>query len=87
MSGCRDLLFNVMEHRFDIPQIRHFVETQGLQFLGFEQLPPGTLDQFRQRYPEPASTRDLAAWHSFEQEHPQTFANMYLFWVQKTQSH
>ena len=86
-SGCRDLLFNVMEHRFDIPQIRHFVETHGLQFLGFEQLPPGALDQFRQRYSEAASTRDLAAWHSFEQDHPQTFANMYLFWVQKTQSH
>jgi 2-polyprenyl-3-methyl-5-hydroxy-6-metoxy-1,4-benzoquinol methylase/tetratricopeptide (TPR) repeat protein len=85
-SGCRDLLFNVMEHRFDIPQIRHFVETHGLQFLGFEQLPPGALDQFRQRYSEAAST-DLGAWHSFEQEHPQTFANMYMFWVQKVRQH
>jgi SAM-dependent methyltransferase len=85
-SGCRDLLFNVMEHRFDIPQIRHFIETHGLQFLGFEQLPPGALDQFRQRHSEAASARDLVAWHSFEQKHPQTFANMYIFWVQKTQS-
>jgi 2-polyprenyl-3-methyl-5-hydroxy-6-metoxy-1,4-benzoquinol methylase len=86
-SGCRDLLFNVMEHRFDIPEIRTFIETHGLQFLGFEQLPAGALDQFRQCYSDEASTRDLAAWHSFEQDHPQTFANMYLFWVQKAQSH
>ena len=26
---------------------------------------------------------DLAQWDAFEQEHPETFAGMYNFWVQK----
>ena len=39
MSGCRDLLFNVMEHRFTIPEIAAFLEEQDLTFLGFEPNP------------------------------------------------
>ncbi len=80
-SGCRDLLFNVMEHRFTIPQIKEFLDANHLAFLGFEQLPPETLARFWQQYP--AAMRDLASWHSFEQLHPLTFSEMYLFWVQK----
>ena len=83
MSGCRDLLFNVMEHQFTIPQIAAFIAANRLNFLGFEQLPPDVHAQFRQQFPDPSARRDLAAWHSFEQLHPYTFGNMYLFWVQK----
>jgi hypothetical protein len=36
MSGCRDLLFNVMEHRFTIPEIAAFLQENDLSFLGFE---------------------------------------------------
>jgi 2-polyprenyl-3-methyl-5-hydroxy-6-metoxy-1,4-benzoquinol methylase len=83
-SGCRDLLFNVMEHQFTIPQIADFLESNRLTFLGFEQLLPDTLEKFRQRFPTPEAVRDLASWHRFEERHPHTFGNMYFFWVQKT---
>ena len=83
-SGCRDLLFNVMEHRFTIPQIEEFLEANHLTFLGFEQLPPDVLRQFQQRFPNADAMRDLGSWHAFEQMHPLTFGNMYFFWVQKT---
>lgn len=82
MSGCRDLLFHVMEHEFTIPQIKAFLDANGLMFLGFEQLQPGVLEQFQRQFPS-ASQRDLAAWHDFEQANPLSFINMYLFWVQK----
>jgi len=83
-SGCRDLLFNVMEHHFTIPQIADFLESNRLTFLGFEQLLPDTLEKFRQLFPQPDAVRDLASWHRFEERHPYTFSNMYFFWVQKS---
>src|SRR5262249_4359341 len=35
LSGCRDLLFNVMEHRFTIPEIAAFLNENDLSFLAF----------------------------------------------------
>jgi 2-polyprenyl-3-methyl-5-hydroxy-6-metoxy-1,4-benzoquinol methylase len=83
-SGCRDLLFNVMEHQFTIPQIREFLDANGLTFLGFSQLPPHVLRQFQQQFPDARAMNDLGSWHAFEQANPLTFGNMYFFWVQKT---
>jgi 2-polyprenyl-3-methyl-5-hydroxy-6-metoxy-1,4-benzoquinol methylase len=82
-SGCRDLLFNVMEHQFTIPQIAAFLDSNRLTFLGFEQLLPDTLEKFRERFSNPDAVRDLTSWHRFEERHPYTFSNMYFFWVQK----
>ena len=36
LSGCRDLLFHVQEHRFTIPMIEDALEQLDLTFLGFE---------------------------------------------------
>jgi 2-polyprenyl-3-methyl-5-hydroxy-6-metoxy-1,4-benzoquinol methylase len=83
-SGCRDLLFNVMEHQFTIPQIEDYLDENRLTFLGFEQLPPDVLRQFQQQFPNADAMRDLGSWHAFEKMNPLTFGNMYFFWVQKT---
>ena len=85
-SGCRDLLFNVMEHEFTIPEIKTFLDANCLTFLGFEQLRPDTGERFRQQFPDPSARRDLTAWHAFEQKNPHTFGNMYFFWVQKSET-
>jgi 2-polyprenyl-3-methyl-5-hydroxy-6-metoxy-1,4-benzoquinol methylase/Flp pilus assembly protein TadD len=82
-SGCRDLLFNVMEHQFTIPEIEAFLDANHLGFLGFGQLPPEVLRKFQQQFSDAGAMRDLAAWHAFEQKNPLTFGNMYFFWVQK----
>jgi 2-polyprenyl-3-methyl-5-hydroxy-6-metoxy-1,4-benzoquinol methylase len=84
ISGCRDLLFNVMEHQFTIPQIEAFLDADHLTFLGFEQLPPEVSGQFRRQFPDADAVRDLKCWHAYEQMHPLTFGNMYFFWVQQT---
>ena len=83
-SGCRDLLFNVIEHQFTIPQIEAFLDENHLTFLGFEQLPPDVLRQFQQQFSDAGALHNLGLWHAFEQMNPLTFGNMYFFWVQKT---
>jgi 2-polyprenyl-3-methyl-5-hydroxy-6-metoxy-1,4-benzoquinol methylase/Flp pilus assembly protein TadD len=85
-SGCRDLLFNVMEHQFTIPQIQVFLDANHLRFLGFSQLPPDVLKKFQQQFSDADVMRDLGAWHAFEQKNPLTFGNMYFFWVQRREA-
>src|SRR5262245_30540963 len=82
MSGCRDLLFHVQEHRFTLPRIADFIAQNGLTFVGFD------LDQrvqwrYLARFPQDKTMTDLACWDAFEREHPATFSGMYQFWVQK----
>jgi tetratricopeptide (TPR) repeat protein len=81
-SECRDLLFHVQEHRLSLPQIASFLAENGLQFLGFD-LEPASLRRYAQRFPEDRTMTDLARWHIFEKENPDTFANMYQFSLQR----
>jgi SAM-dependent methyltransferase len=81
-SGCRDLMFHVQEHRFDIPQIKQLLRTQDLTFLGFE-LDAGALRDYAARHPGDAPMTDLDGWDAFERQRPETFAGMYQFWCQR----
>lgn len=84
MSGCRDLLFNVMEHRFTLPEIAAFLHQHELYFHGFE-LDPAIVEQFQQRYPGAGALANLEYWHEFETGNPNTFWNMYLFTVSRNE--
>jgi SAM-dependent methyltransferase/Tfp pilus assembly protein PilF len=81
VSACRDLLFHAQEHRLTLPQIAAFLAQHDLAFLGFE-LDAPVLARYRARFPDDAAMTDLAQWHLFESEHPDTFGGMYQFWVQ-----
>jgi SAM-dependent methyltransferase len=82
-SGCRDLLFNVMEHRFTIPEIASFLKEHGLVFHGFE-LDASIMEKFQRRHPESEALIDLDYWNAFEADNPDTFRGMYVFTVSKT---
>jgi 2-polyprenyl-3-methyl-5-hydroxy-6-metoxy-1,4-benzoquinol methylase/tetratricopeptide (TPR) repeat protein len=82
-SGCRDLLFHVQEHRFTITQIKEFLDTHQLAFIGFE-LDAGTLQDYEARYRNDRSMTDLECWDAFERDRPDTFAAMYQFWCQRS---
>ena len=82
MSGCRDLLFNVMEHRLTIRDIAGFLDEQALAFAGFE-LDPFTLARVREQYQAADALTDLRCWEAFEAAHPQTFLQMYRFSIRK----
>jgi len=81
-STCRDLLFHVLEHRFNIPDIATFLSENGLTFLGFR-VTPQIADQFRKQFPDPNASTDLSCWQAFETANPHTFAAMYRFSVRK----
>ncbi|MGX1105261.1 MULTISPECIES: class I SAM-dependent methyltransferase [Bradyrhizobium] len=85
MSGCRDLLFNVMEHRLTIPEIATFLSEHGLTFEGFEPFDdPAVLEQFRKKFQGTADETNLDQWHRFEVDHPETFWDMYVFMAGKS---
>jgi 2-polyprenyl-3-methyl-5-hydroxy-6-metoxy-1,4-benzoquinol methylase len=81
-SGCRDLLFNVMEHRFTIPEIASFLKEQGLIFHGFE-LDGAVIEKFQRCYPGSEALINLEYWNAFEADNPKTFRGMYAFTVSK----
>jgi SAM-dependent methyltransferase len=84
MSGCRDMLFNVMEHRFTIPEIAAFLNENDLSFLAFEPFDdPTVIEKFHKQFPGTADEANLDQWHRFEADHPETFWGMYIFMVGK----
>jgi len=78
MSGCRDLVFNVQEHQFTIPEIKSALAERKLAFGGFE-IAPAVIDAFHRRFPAADALLDLEAWASFEADNPETFRSMYVF--------
>lgn len=81
-SACRDLLFHVHEHRMNLAEIGAFLGENELSFLGFE-IDINVLHAYKVRFPEDRAATDLRQWQVFENENPDTFANMYQFWIQK----
>ncbi len=79
LSECRDLLFHVQEHRFDIPMLKKSLQELGLEFICFS-LPRAFMDRFGA---VAADMRDLDRWAEFEEKNPKTFAAMYQFWCRK----
>ncbi|HXS05455.1 MAG TPA: tetratricopeptide repeat protein [Rhizomicrobium sp.] len=82
VSSCRDLLFHVQEHRTSLSAIGAFLKNNGLTFLGFE-IGAATMQAYKQRFPGNPATANLNNWEVFERDHPDTFSNMYVFWIQK----
>ena len=82
-SNCRDLLFHVQEHRFDLSQIAAALDMLGLEFLGFELAPGTAASEYKKRYPRDPRMQNLDNWAEFEADHPGTFAGMYLFWARR----
>lgn len=82
-SECRDLIFHVREHRLSIPQIAAFIAAENLTFIGFQLAGMHVAARYAARFPHDRAMTDLGNWDVFEREHPETFAGMYQFWVQK----
>ena len=83
LSACRDLLFHVQEHCFTLPEIDEILKKIGLRFIGF-QLKNSSITNFKKFYSEKDAIKSLPFWHQFELLNPETFIDMYQFWVQKS---
>ncbi len=81
VSGVRDLLFHVQEHRFTISKIKEYLDKLGLIFLGFEdQL---VKENFKEIYNNKIDLYNLEKWEEYEKNNPRIFAGMYQFWCKK----
>jgi len=54
-----------------------------LEFLGFIYADPLIKKEFSRLFPNDKKNISLNNWHKFEEKYPDTFANMYQFWVRK----
>ncbi|RZI98420.1 MAG: class I SAM-dependent methyltransferase [Brevundimonas sp.] len=83
LSGCRDLLFHVREHRYTPPQLGDLLASAGLTLIAFE-APPEAEQRFGQAFGADADRLDLSLWDRLEQDHPDLFAGMYHLWAQRS---
>jgi 2-polyprenyl-3-methyl-5-hydroxy-6-metoxy-1,4-benzoquinol methylase len=81
-SECRDLLFDVHEHRLTLHDIKTFLTENDAQFVGFI-LDASTRNRFAARFADPAALTDLDSWASFAAETPDAFPATYQFWLRK----
>ena len=83
-SSVRDLMFHIQEHRFSILEISKILKSFNLEFLGF--INPLIKTKFSKFFPNDKKNTSLVNWNQFEISNPNTFSNMYQFWVRKMQS-
>lgn len=83
MSMCRDLLFHVQEHDFDIPEISEALKKLGLEFICFSHGKDGVEADYLKEFKRDAEMVNLENWDAFERKNPGTFATMYQFWCRK----
>jgi SAM-dependent methyltransferase len=84
VSTCRDLLFHVHEVQTTIPEIKAFLDANGLKFIGFDFGALEGQEHYRNLFARNGwSLGDLDRWDAFERANPLLFAGMYIFWVQK----
>ena len=83
MSSCRDLIFNLHEEHFTLPQIDGMIKELNLEFVGFQTRDKRVKKRYSELFPDDLFADSLSNWHQYEQIYPDTFAGMYQFWVKK----
>ena len=77
------MLFHTQEHRFTIPEISKILNDLNLEFIGFEIPKISTKIQYSKLFPNDKKNVSLDNWHQYEMDNPETFVDMYQFWVKK----
>lgn len=84
-SDCRDLLFHVQEHHFDLPQVQGALKDLGVKFERFY-VPHAVMFEYFRSFPTDPAAVSLENWARFEAENPNLFSAMYRFWCSKPAS-
>ena len=79
-SMCRDLMFHVQEHRFDLPELARLFERHGLTVEELT-VPAKARDIFHGYHPDADPARDLERWGAVEARHDYLFGSMYHVWL------
>lgn len=82
LPECRDLLFHVQEHQFDLNKINDILDQFELEFLQFH-LSGAEIDRYKRQNKEDVDARDLKRWAAWEENNADLFRAMYVFWCRK----
>ncbi len=80
LSGCRDLLRHAQEHVYTLPRVANALDALKLSFEGFEVDWPSLHAGYGHLFPQDPHHTNLVLWDRFEQDNPQLFGGMYVFW-------
>ncbi len=78
-SNFRDLIFHVQEHRYTLTKISKLLKKYDLEFLGFTN--SLIKKKYSKYYPSDLKNTSLENWNEFEIKNPDTFIQMYQFWL------
>lgn len=78
LSECRDLLFHIQEHNYNLGEISALLKEAGLEFERFS-IDTKTKAAYDEMFGERAEPETLKNWAEFEAKYPETFAGMYQF--------
>lgn len=83
ISGCRDLLFHYVEHRYTLRRLAMELSDLNLEFIGFQFDDMKMPNLYRHQFPEDHAMTNLTLWDRFEHMFPTSFGLMYRFWCKK----
>lgn len=82
LSDFKDLVCNEKEHLFTIDKIKKMIRELNFKFCGFQNS-GGIQDKFISYFNSSNQLFNLDYWDIFEKEFPNSFSQMYQFWLQK----
>ncbi len=83
LNECRDLIFHEHEYNFSLTEIKSMLNSLDLEFVGFEFTDMDIKREYQLRFPHDTKLTDLDKWAVFEEEKPDIFSSMYVFWCCK----
>lgn len=84
ISGARDLLFHVQESTFTFPKIASALGDLGLEFIGLQITDSDLKNRYSALFPDDFRMNNLSNWHKLENEFPDSFRQMYIFWCRQS---
>tara|TARA_R110002072_G_scaffold289895_1_gene457271 strand:+ start:728 stop:2605 length:1878 start_codon:yes stop_codon:yes gene_type:complete len=79
LTECKDLLFHVNEHQFNLLQIKTILDDSNLEFLKFHISDKIIKDYLIKNKNDPGAI-DLLSWNKYEEKNKDIFSSMYNFW-------
>ncbi|MEX0298518.1 MAG: hypothetical protein AB3N28_05575, partial [Kordiimonas sp.] len=82
-SGLVDYIFNKQETCYSPLELKNFLDSHNLEFLGFHKISNVHQQQYSEMFPDDTSRVNLDHWETYEIEYPSVFTGMMQFWCCK----
>ena len=79
----QDLLFHPQEVLYTLKGIKNLLKVNGLKFINFDNKYNASKEKYKKIYSSDKDLSCLDNWAEFEENNPETFTGMYLFYADK----